>query len=227
MRLTWDLAGDRIELEPEALVIAGFTGRDRESVEAHLHELRALGVPTPDSVPAFYPAPGSLASQADRLTAVHADTSGEAEAVLIFDADDVYLTLGSDHTDRAAESADIALSKLVCPKLVAASAWPLREVETHLDDLELTSWIVEDGDEVVYQRGLLGELMDLRELVAEVPFSRRPTCFLMFTGTLAAIGGIRASTRFRARLDDPSLGRSIDLRYEIEVLDVLSGDGEA
>ena len=41
-------------LTPTRLVIAGFTGRERDSVNAHLDELKELGVPVPDSTPVFY-----------------------------------------------------------------------------------------------------------------------------------------------------------------------------
>jgi len=224
MGLVFDVGGESVAIEPEAVVIAGFTGRDREAVEAHLDELRDLGVPTPDSVPCFYLAPGSAAVQSDRLVTVGSETSGEAEVVLVFDGDDVLLTLGSDHTDRAAEAVDIALSKRVCPKILARDAWPFAAVEDRLDRLVLTSWI-DHETETAYQHGLLGELMDLRELSDTVPYSARPDRVVLFTGTLAAIGGIRPSTRFRARLDDPEAERSIELDYRIDVLDVLHTDG--
>ena len=225
MSLVFDVNGEAWSLDPAAVVIAGFTGRDRKAVEAHLVELRELGVPTPDTVPAFYSAPGPAAVQADRISTVRPETSGEAEVVMVFDGPEVLLTLGSDHTDRAAEAVDIALSKLVCPKPIATRAWPLRQLEDRLDQLVLTSWIVEGGIETEYQSGTLGDLMDLGELSERVPFAERPDRFVLFTGTMPAIGGIRPSSRFRARLDDPGTGRSIELAYDVEVLDVLRAEG--
>ena len=222
MSLIFAAGGARIAVEPEAVIVAGFTGRDRAGVEAHLAELEALGVPTPTEVPVFYPAPPGLAVQAPVVAVTGGQTSGEAEAVVVVDGDRIWLTLGSDHTDRAAEAVDIALSKLVCPKPVAAEAWPLDEVAGHLDRLEITSWIDEDGARTLYQQGRLGELIGPAELMEAAPFARRPERFLMFTGTFAAVGGVRPSPRFEARLHDPVLGRSIGLAYDIEVLDVLA-----
>lgn len=221
MSLAFEVDGTALTVEPEAVIVAGFTGRDRASVEAHLAELEALGVPVPASAPTFYPAPPGSVVQAPAVAVTGAQTSGEAEAVVVVDGDRAWLTLGSDHTDRAAEAVDIALSKLVCPKPVAAEAWPLDEVIGHLDRLEVTSWIDEDGARTLYQQGLLGELIGPAELIEAAPFARRPDRFVMFTGTFAAIGGVRPSPRFEARLHDPVRGRSIDLAYDTEVINVL------
>ena len=221
MRLAFTLDGASVEIDPTAVVIAGFTGRDRDAVEHHLAELAELGVPTPGTIPSFYLATGAAAVQQPRLPVVGADTSGEAEAVLVFDGNDAYLTLGSDHTDRAAEAIDIALSKIACPKPLATGAWRFGEVANHADELQVRSWISSGGEETLYQQGRLGELMDLDELIDATPFAARPDRFVLFTGTFGAIGGIRPADRFRAALDDPVTGRSITLDYHVDVLDVL------
>ncbi len=221
--LTFEVDGSTLTVEPEAVIVAGFTGRDSAAVEAHLAELEALGVPVPASAPTFYPAPPGSAVQAPAVAVTGGQTSGEAEAVVVVDGDRTWLTLGSDHTDRAAEAVDIALSKLVCPKPVAAQAWPLTEVADHLDQLEITSWIDEGGVRTLYQQGRLGELIGPAELIEAAPFARRPDRFVLFTGTFAAVGGVRPSPRFEARLHDPVLGRSIGLAYNIDVIDVLEG----
>lgn len=221
MSLAFQVDGATLTVEPEAVIVAGFTGRDRAAVEAHLAELEALGVPVPASAPTFYPAPPGSVVQAPAVAVTGAQTSGEAEAVVVVDGDRAWLTLGSDHTDRAAEAVDIALSKLVCPKPVAAGAWPMDEVAGHLDRLEVASWIDEDGARILYQQGRLGELVGPAELIEAAPFARRPDRFVMFTGTFAAVGGVRPSPRFEARLHDPVRGRSINLAYDINVIDVL------
>ncbi|MCY4631065.1 MAG: DUF2848 family protein [bacterium] len=225
MSLTFTVSDAGIVVDATAVVIAGFTGRDRAAVAEHLAELAELGVPTPKSVPSFYVTPGTSAVQQPRLAMVGAETSGEAEAVLVFDGDDAYLTLGSDHTDRAAEAIDIALSKLACPKPLATVVWRLEEVADHADDLLVRSWITEDGVESLYQEGRLGELMDLGDLLDATPFADRPDRFVLFTGTFPALGGIRPAERFRATLEDPVRGRSLSLDYRIDVLHVLRAPG--
>ncbi len=223
MSLAFAVRGGTVDIDPAAVVIAGFTGRDRAGVDAHLAELRELGVPTPETVPSFYLAPGSAAVQQSRLSVVGAQTSGEAEAVLVFDGDDAYLTLGSDHTDRAAEAIDIALSKLACPKPLANEAWRLKEVASHADELRVRSWITVNGAETLYQQGRLAELMDLGDLLGATPFADRLERLVLFTGTFGALGGIRPAERFRAALEDPVRGRTITFDYRIDVLNVLRG----
>src|SRR5690606_30439461 len=44
----------------ERAIIAGYTGRDRASVQAHIDELAAIGIPPPPQVPMFYPIPREL-----------------------------------------------------------------------------------------------------------------------------------------------------------------------
>lgn len=202
----------------EAVIVAGFTGRDRRQVEAHVHELRAAGVPTPAQTPSFYLASPDALRQTDAIVTTHRDTSGEAEVALLMHGDEIFVSLASDHTDRAAEALDIPLSKLACPKIVARSAWPLGQVQGHWDELEIRSWIAENGRRVLYQEGCAAELLRPGELLAQTPFGRRPRSFVMLAGTLAALGGIRGSNHFWAELRDPRLNRSISLDYRVEVI---------
>lgn len=206
----------------ESVVIAGFTGSDQAAVRAHLAELAELGVPIPESTPCYYQAPPSALFQGDRITVVEANTSGEAECVLIAAGDDYLITLGSDHTDRAAEAIDIPLSKVVTPKPIAATAWQLSDVADHLDQIELRSWIADRddrSDEVLYQEGSLAAFIPAAELLDAAPFVSRPDTAVLFGGTLAAIGGIRPAAHFRAELVDPVAGRRIELSYTTVVTD--------
>jgi len=142
MRLEID--GVQRVLRPEALVVIGYAGRDRAAVEAHISELAELGVPRPASVPLFMAFPPRLICQAPRVEAAGGHTSGEAEVVLAVDGDDVFVTVGSDHTDRALEAVDIVASKGVCPKPVAAKGWPAAALNGRWDGLRLRSRI-DDG----------------------------------------------------------------------------------
>ena len=55
-----DERGARIELEPEAFVIAGYTGRDRASVQKHIDELAHEGIAPPPEVPMWYEMPPAI-----------------------------------------------------------------------------------------------------------------------------------------------------------------------
>jgi len=214
---------DRIDFMPDTLVIAGWTGRDQAAVQHHIEELQAIGVPPPSSVPVYYRASVTNLTQATRLQVLGPDSSGEAEPVLVSLPDGLWLGLGSDHTDRKAEAAGIALSKQLCGKPLGPELWPLSEVEDHWDALELTATATMDGAEVIYQRGTLAAMRHARDLLARRPGGPAlPPGTVMFCGTLAAIGGIRPAARFAMELRDPVLGRVLRHAYDIEALPVVS-----
>src|SRR6185369_7877834 len=108
--------GAPVELSPRQLVVAGWTGRDSAAIEHHIHELAAIGVPRPSSVPLYYRLAASLLTQAPQIEVLGPGSSGEVEPVLLRAGGRWWLTVGSDHTDREAERAGVALSKQLCPK---------------------------------------------------------------------------------------------------------------
>ncbi|SFK31250.1 DUF2848 domain-containing protein [Falsiroseomonas stagni] len=211
---------DRIAVEITTLVIAGWAGRDEEAVRHHIEELAAIGVPPPSSVPVYYRAAAANLTQAPVLEVLGPDSSGEVEPVIVSLADGLWLGLGSDHTDRKAEAAGIALSKQLCGKPVGTTLWRFEEVEAHWDALEIRATATIDGVATIYQQGLLSALRHPRDLMARSP--ALPAGSLMFCGTLGAIGGIRPSSHFAMELRDPVLGRTLRHDYGITILPVVS-----
>ncbi len=219
--MKFEVSGGVLEVHPQAVIVAGFTGRNQEAIRAHIAELMAQGMRAPDRVPAFYLVSPAVLTQADQIIVTHDQTSGEVEIAFLVRGDEVYVTLASDHTDRAAEALDIALAKQVCPKILATSAWRLAELRAGWDALEMRSWIHENGERVLYQEGSAAELLAPDDLFRSIPFKRRPDVFVVLGGTLPAIGKLRSSDYFWAELRDPRSGRSIHLEYGIHALDIL------
>ena len=218
MRLSVD--GVERAFAPEVLVVIGYAGRDRAAVEHHIDELAELGVPRPASIPLFMVFPPWLLSQAPSIVVAGPASSGEAEIVVVVDRDEVFVTVGSDHTDRVLEAVDIVASKGVCPKPVATSGWPAAAVSGRWEDLTLSSRI--DGG-VVYQDGSAGANLPPLELVAAIPWAGpRPRCFAAFTGTVPVIGDIRPSSSFAATLAGPGLP-PLELNYRVETVPPLAG----
>jgi len=58
---------DQVSMTPEALIVAGWTGRDEATLNHHIEELAAIGVPRPSSVPVFYRNAANNVMQTDRL----------------------------------------------------------------------------------------------------------------------------------------------------------------
>ncbi|MGE5638777.1 MAG: DUF2848 domain-containing protein [Clostridia bacterium] len=202
----------------DELVIAGWTGRDEAALKKHIRELEALGVKPPKTTPIFYRVSASLLVFSDEIQVLGEDTSGEVEFVLLSKPDGLWVTVGSDHTDRKAEAAGVALSKQLCAKPTARDAWRYDEVKEHWGRLILRSWIAEGDQKKLYQEGEVAAMRSPEDLISR--FGGLPIGYAMFGGTFAAKGGIRPSTRFEMELEDPVLKRKIGHRYAIRTLPV-------
>lgn len=211
----------RIGFEVATLIVAGWTGRDEAALRHHIEELAAIGVPRPSSVPVFYRNGALNVTQASRVEVLGPDTSGEAEPVVVAHGGKLWLTVGSDHTDRKAETMGIALSKQLCAKPVGRDAWLLDDVAPHWDQLQLRAFATIDGRRVTYQEGTLAGMRTPADLIARYGKALADKT-VMFCGTLAAIGGIRPASRFEIELTDPVLNRTLKHAYDIDVLPVVA-----
>ena len=209
------------QFDAKNLVIAGWTGRNQEAMEAHISELEELGIPRPKRTPEYYRNSVGLLTTSDEIQVLGEDSSGEIEFVMYFDGDDIFVGLGSDHTDRNLEKTSVTVSKQVCPKPVSTEVWKYSEVAGHWDKLILRSHVTVEGERSIYQEGPVTTMKDPMELIAgyEAIGGARDG-LVMYCGTLAVQGGIRPAERFEAELLDPVLGRSIKCQYGIEMLDM-------
>lgn len=212
-----------IEADFDTLIVAGWTGRDTAALEHHIEELAALGVPRPSSVPVFYRTSINGLTQTTRLEVLGPETSGEVEPVVFALESRLWLGVGSDHTDRKAETMGIALSKQLCGKVVGKAVWRLDDVAAHWERLEIRSHATIGGKRVLYQQGALAGMRTPENLISLYNGSRtlEPRT-VMFCGTVAAIGGIQPASRFEIELYDPVLGRSMAHAYDVVALPVVS-----
>jgi len=217
----YDGATDQITLDPETLIVAGWTGRDEAALRHHIEELAAIGVPRPSSVPVFYRNSVNNVIQVDRLEVLGPDTSGEVEPVIVALDDGLWVGLGSDHTDRKAETMGIALSKQLCGKVMGASLWRFEDISKHWDQIMIRSYATIGGERVIYQEGPLAVMRHPDDLIARNGGALKPNT-VMFCGTLGAKGGIRPAARFEMELDDPVLKRRMTHAYDIVDLPVIT-----
>jgi hypothetical protein len=196
------------------LVIAGWTGRDQAALHKHIRELEELGVKPPKTTPIFYRVAASLLTTAGEIEVSGPDTSGEAEFVLVKTDSELRIAVGSDHTDRKAETIGVSLSKQLCAKPVSPESWRYDEVKPHWERLVLRSWA--DGE--LYQEGPVTAMKSPEDLLQK--FGGLRSGWAMFCGTLAAKGGIRPAAKFAMELEDPVLGRKLRHEYAIKVLPV-------
>ena len=204
----------------DQLVIAGWAGRDLAATEHHIEELAAIGVLRPSAVPLYYRVAANQLTQDETVQVVGGDSSGEIEAFVFAVDGELYVSVASDHTDRKLEAHSVALSKQLCVKPVARTAWRMADVADHWDELQVRSRIVEGGAEVLYQDGSLSSLRTPQELIAgfSEDASTLPNGTGMTCGTVAVIGGIRPAVEFEMELYDPRLKRTLGHRYRLEML---------
>ncbi|HWP28850.1 MAG TPA: DUF2848 family protein [Chloroflexota bacterium] len=211
---------ERLTVTPRRLLIAGYTGRDQAAVARHIAELRAHGIPAPSRTPALYALTPDRLTTAARLCVVGSQTSGEVEFVLVCVGRELYIGVGSDHTDRALERLSVARAKQVCAKPISAQLWRWADVRDRWDRCVLRSWM----DGALYQEGSVAELLPPEAVLALV--EQRVGADLdqavVYCGTLPVVGGeLRCGRHFEAVLSDPVGGRMLRCAYQVDVVDDL------
>jgi hypothetical protein len=208
------------------MVNAGYVGKNQEEVRRHIEELAAKGIPGPKSIPVLFPVICSALKIDTEIEVYESKTSGEVEYVLcVVTENEVYVGLGSDHTDRHLEETDIPRSKQICPNLMSQRVWPLEEVESHWDDLLMSASVVKDGEEILYQEGHLGLLLNPAELMSFVkekigdPLKN----LVIFSGTMGMLTGeFVFGESFSAKLVDEKTNRRLEISYAVNPLDYLT-----
>lgn len=205
----------------DRLIIAGWTARDQKAVEHHIRELEALGVKRPKTTPIFYRAAASLLTTADAIEVLGVASSGEIEPVVFALDGELWVGVGSDHTDREAETVGVSLSKQMCAKPVSAKLWRFAEVAHRWDDLVLRSYAITGSERRLYQEGTAKAMRPVAELIRlGTGGDTLPDGTAMFCGTLSAIGGVAPADRFEMELHDPQSGHSITAGYTIRTLPI-------
>ena len=208
-----------IAVPVDEVLLAGYTGRDRTRVLEHIHELEKLGVAPPPQVPMVYVVSPDLLSTAQTITVATERTSGEAEFYVVPSGDDLFVGVGSDHTDREHEAVDVAASKRMCPKVLSRGVWRYGDVADHWDKIELASWATVGEERRLYQHGTLADFLPFEVLLDQVRGAGYPDLHrrVIFGGTLAVPGGFVYAEHFASQLYDPVLDRKLTCAYAVTV----------
>lgn len=210
----------RAEIGIQNAVVAGWTGRDAAAVEKHIAELEELGVKRPASTPIFYRVAASRLTTQGSVEVSGNDSSGEVEFVLMKAGGRIWVGVGSDHTDRKVETYNVTVSKQMCDKPISPEFWDYEDVVGHWDRLVLRSYILEDGERVLYQEGAVAGMLPPEGLLSRWNGGNLEEGTLMFCGTLAVHGGIRPASRFEIEIEDEVRGRKIGHAYDVITLPV-------
>lgn len=218
--LSFFLNDKQIDFDFDKVYVIGYAGRDMEKTQEHIDELeRELGVAPPKRIPTIFEVSKEIVTQDSDLKFVGEQTSGEAEYVILIKNGKIYITIGSDHTDRGLESVSIFKSKQVCLKPIANTIWDYDEVKDHWDSIRLVSNQIVNGKEIKYQNDTLASILpvekileELRERVGDINNS------IIYSGTVPLIGGFEYGNKFISKIVDEKLGRTINLNYEVNVI---------
>jgi hypothetical protein len=207
----------KLDFSLENLFCGGFTGRSEEAVKQHIEEMAKVGVPRPSAIPSLYRLSPSLITCSKNIEVVGELTSGEVEAVLLIDSEEMYITVGSDHTDRELEKISFQKSKQICSKIIAKEIWKFDDIKDHYDHLLLRSKVMENGREHTYQEGSVRLVRNPLDLVRTYKISNCGTIF--FSGTIPTKKGrLIYSDYYKLEIIDPILNRKIEHEYSVNSL---------
>ncbi len=213
-----------VSVEVWRLINAGYTGRDQAAVRHHIEELKAHGIPAPDSTPVLFPKPASLLTQGSIIEVLGGQTSGEAEFVLLVAGGRVLVAAGSDHTDRELEKVSIEKAKMMCPNVLSRELWDLAEVRDGWDEIVLRGYATARGRRVLYQEARLAGMMTPEDLMALAKDRTDGDLegLALFSGTVPMLGSeMIFGDRFEVELVDARRGRTLRCDYRIAPLSFL------
>lgn len=195
----------------------GFTIRDRAQMQRHLDEVIGVSVAWPEKPPVIFPISSWATLITDDVPVQYETTSGEIEIVMIKQDGKLFVTCGSDHTDRELEKTDIPWGKQVTPNIFAPTVWNWEEVKDHWDQVEMESYV--NGE--LYQKASVAEFWSPDEIVRSVqgriPESDGTT--ILFSGTVVSVDGVMDfGLNWSLRMTDPVLNRTIRHDYTVTVL---------
>lgn len=224
------VAETELTLWPRHVLVAGYTARDVESVRRHIAELSQIGIAPPPHVPMVYSLPTHVLTGATTVVVPGPQTSGEVEPVLVRHSAAWYLGVGSDHTDRLLERADIRDAKAACPKPIGPELVKLPE-----GVVDGTSDAIWDGvtmsstvDGVLYQHGSARALRPPSDLLPWVltraGYIAPEDDVVIFAGTLPLLTGeFRYGKQWELTL---AVDEAV-LRHTYEAQVATSSDGAA
>lgn len=216
-----DNGTEELDLEVLKMVNLGRTARDASQIKKHLEELKRAGISvTSEDIPTFYLKLPDRITTNERIEVLPgAKTSGEVEYVLILTENNIYITVGSDHSDREVERYSIVASKQMCPNVLAKKVWRYSDVKGNWDDLVMRAWVEKDGQRRLYQEGELVTMLRPEEVIEKVKshIIGDMQGMVIYAGTLPIIGGeFCFSLRFEFELIDEHARRAIRHAYSVE-----------
>jgi len=194
----------------------GSATRKAETAVAHQEEVAKEGIRIALDVPAprIYPIATHSLTTGTEVEAQCTHSSGEIEIVLLL-AEQLYVGVGSDHTDRALEKTSIPWSKQVTPNVLAPVLWPFEAMRARWDDCVMRSWV--DGR--LYQDVPVAAFLhpdDVLRIVRERVPGMPKRDVMIFCGTIVSLDkALGFGKRWEIEMEDPGAKRRIRHGYDV------------
>ena len=143
-------------------------------------------------------------------------TSGEVEYLIIKHSNEIYIGIGSDHTDRKLESISVPKAKQICPKPIGEEVWLYKDVKEHWNEIEAESYQNIDRKKVLYQKGKLSEILPVEKIISELE-NRVGNIedSVIFSGTVPLVSTFKYGNEFICKIFDKNNNSTLNLNYKI------------
>lgn len=207
----------QIEFDLNRLLIVGYSGSNIEKIKEHIKELKEhLGVPEPKRIPTIFECSRELLTTEKDIRFVGNMTSGEVEYLIIKHSNEIYIGIGSDHTDRKLESISVPKAKQICPKPIGEEVWLYKDVKDHWNEIEAESYQNIEGQKILYQKGKLSEILPVEKIISELE-NRVGNIedSIIFSGTVPLESTFKYGDEFICKIFDKNNNSSLNLNYKI------------
>ena len=207
----------QIEFDLNRLLIVGYSGSNIEKIKEHIKELKEhLGVPEPKKIPTIFECSKELLTTEKEIKFVGNMTSGEVEYLIIKHSNEIYIGIGSDHTDRKLESISVPKAKQICPKPVGDEVWLYKNIKEHWNEIEAESYQNINGQKILYQKGKLSEILPVEKIILELENRvGNVEDSIIFSGTVPLESTFKYGDEFICKIYDKKNNSTLNLNYEI------------
>ena len=202
---------------------------DRDQLNEYLAEMGAEGE-APERLPSVGPKPNYLVTTERTMQVTSSTTAGEAEFVMYPTEDELYIGVGNDHKEYDLMPGDGRLSNSTCPSVVSDEVWVFDELVDHWDEIQLRSWVEQDGSLDLYQEAPMSAFMR-PDAIVEAVDDKTPhpiTGTAVWSGTISRSsdgepGGVDpypeviSGDFYLIQLYDPVLDRRLVTHYDVHV----------
>ncbi len=222
-----------LQFEVKLHINGGFASRDQVAAQRTLDEMKREGINIPvKKTPIFWPKLTNRITTSNIIEVLAGSKScGEVEATILLGKGkekEIYIAVGSDHSDRELEKHDMVISKQMYPNVISKRVWRYEDVKQNWDAMVLRAWTVEaDGKRTLYQEAKMNSLMTIEDFLdkAKEHIQGDIAGAVILMGTIPTLGGKLVFTPgFECELADEKAKKKLTCAYTIAPIAWFKGE---